>query len=132
MAEKLPTTPDGIICSHCGQDKPRFHFFVYRGKYNREFFASGIPAKSDVCWACGGDYRCIACHEVKPHTSFRIQGRICDECKASGATGSQQNVKIHAKSRVKQAASLSEGVEHENDGFMGVFDDNAESMETEA
>ena len=80
MAKKLMTTPDGIICSCCGFDKDPYEFFRYINKYDRRFFAAGIPPKSDICFDCAGDYECIKCHVTQPSTEFRIQGRICYTC----------------------------------------------------
>lgn len=68
-------------CTVCNTNKPNYHFFNFRGKYNRDFFAQGIPQSSTVCFACAGDYRCLGCGEVKPHTEFRVQGRFCKQCR---------------------------------------------------
>lgn len=83
MAEKLPTTPDGIICKVCGVDKDPFHYFKHSGKYTQDFFTTELGYTPGVCFECAGDYRCITCHEVKPASEFRVQGRICKACKGS-------------------------------------------------
>ena len=85
MPKKLATTPDGIICRVCGEDKPPYHFFKPRGKYNKAFFADGIP-DGHTCWDCAGDYRCLGCGHVKPAYQFRIQGRFCVDCIAENNT----------------------------------------------
>ena len=84
MAEKLSTTPDGIICVECGRDLPPYHYFNFRNKYDRAFWANGIPSNNNTCFDCCGPYRCICCHEVKPASEFRLQGRMCKDCKAEG------------------------------------------------
>lgn len=86
MAEKLPTTPDGIKCKVCGVDKDPYHYFKHAGKYTQDFFTTELGYTPGVCWECAGDYRCITCHEVKPASEFRIQGRICNACKGSKAS----------------------------------------------
>ena len=83
MAKKLDTTPDGIVCSCCGVDKTPQNFFRYINRYTRDFFVAGIPARSDVCFDCAGDYKCIRCNVVQPSTEFRIQGRVCYTCQHS-------------------------------------------------
>lgn len=82
MAKKLDTTPDGIRCMKCGQDYPPYYFFSPRGKYNKTFFASGIPL-SHVCWYCAAPYRCVQCGEIREASEFRVMGRICNHCKTS-------------------------------------------------
>jgi len=81
MAKKKPETPDGMICSRCGQDKTPHNFFKFMGKFDRDFFVSGIPAKSDVCWDCLGGMKCIECGGVYPSTEFKVNGRVCRTCK---------------------------------------------------
>lgn len=83
MAKKLVTTPNGMYCRVCGEDKPKYHFFNPRGKYNKSFFANGIP-DGHTCWDCGGDYRCLGCEQIKPANQFRIQGRYCANCRIEG------------------------------------------------
>ena len=72
-------TAYGIICKVCGQDKEPYQFFIYSGKYDREFFVTGH--QPGACWECAGPYRCVVCHEVKPASEYRPQGRICNSCK---------------------------------------------------
>lgn len=60
-------------CPNCGETKDDYHFFKHRNKYDRFFFAAGIPHK-DICWACGGPYKCVGCQQIKPHTEFRVGG----------------------------------------------------------
>jgi hypothetical protein len=86
MAQKLDTTPDGIVCKECGADKPAYHFFKHSGKYTQDFFTTELGYTNGVCFDCAGDYRCITCHEVKPASEFRVQGRICKACKGSKAS----------------------------------------------
>jgi hypothetical protein len=81
MTPKKPGSPDGIVCSRCGKDKTPHHFFKFIGKFDRAFFVSGIPSKSDVCWDCLGDMKCIECGEVYPSTEFKVNGRVCRNCK---------------------------------------------------
>lgn len=69
-----------IKCSVCGQAKTDYNFFMFRHKYDKSFFANGLPRTNDVCWTCAGDYKCIHCGQVKDHTYFRVMGRICFEC----------------------------------------------------
>lgn len=88
MAERLPTTPDGIICKECGTDKPAYHYFKHSGKYTQDFFTTELGYTNGVCFDCAGDYRCITCHEVKPASEFRVQGRICKACKTAPRTSS--------------------------------------------
>ena len=70
-----------ITCSVCGKSKTEYNFFLYINLYDKTFFAAGLPQRSDVCWSCAGDYKCIQCGDVKDHTHFRIMGRVCDACK---------------------------------------------------
>ncbi len=83
MAQRLDTTPDGIICKVCGQDKPPVHFFKHSGKYNQDFFTTELGYTPGVCFECASPYRCIVCHEVKPASDYRIQGRVCMACKTA-------------------------------------------------
>ena len=75
-----------ITCSKCGLSKPDYNFFRYVNKYDKAFFTAGIPTTSNVCFECGGPYRCIVCGEVKHSLNFRIMGRVCDACKATPPT----------------------------------------------
>lgn len=83
MPKKLATTPDGMICRMCGEDKPPYEFFKPRGKYNKAFFAAGTP-DGHTCWDCGGPYKCLGCGQVKPAADYRIQGRFCSDCRFEG------------------------------------------------
>ncbi len=87
MAEKLATTPDGMICKECGRDLPAYHFFNPRGKYNKHFFVRGVVP--NVCFDCAGPYRCAGCNEIKPAGEFRVQGRLCSDCRADGVLHSE-------------------------------------------
>jgi hypothetical protein len=81
MAERLPTTPDGIVCKECGTDKPAYHYFKHSGKYTQDFFTTELGYTPGVCWECAGPYRCVVCEGVKPASEYRVQGRVCNECK---------------------------------------------------
>jgi hypothetical protein len=81
MPKKNPESPDGMICAKCGADKTPYHYFNPRNQFNTDFFVNAPDGKT--CWACGGDYRCICCHQTKPHSEYRVQGRICNACKRS-------------------------------------------------
>jgi len=67
-------------CLTCGFDKTPYHFFSFRGRYTKAFFANP-QAKHGNCFECNGPYKCIQCGEVKHALNFRIGGRICDTCK---------------------------------------------------
>lgn len=67
-------------CNHCQLDLANYHFFNPRNKFDKAFFAAGLPDGS-TCFACAGDYRCIKCNVVKPADAFRLQGRVCHDCK---------------------------------------------------
>jgi hypothetical protein len=77
-----------MICPICGETKPDYHFFKHRNKYDKTFFANGIP-KVDICWACGSSYKCVGCQQVKPHTEFRVGGRFCVDCRTAGISNLQ-------------------------------------------
>lgn len=81
MAKKLDTTPDGIICAVCGEDKSPYHYFKHSGKYTQDFFTTELGYTPGVCWECAGPYRCVVCEEVKPASEYRVQGRVCTACK---------------------------------------------------
>lgn len=86
MATKLATTPEGIVCSCCGQDKPAYHFYSRLGKtfnVTRFFFVSPTFSVTQ-CWNCNGDYRCLGCGEIKVATEFRVGGRFRNDCKTAG------------------------------------------------
>lgn len=70
-------------CSNCGQVKPDYHFFSFRGKYDSAFFANP-QALNGQCWGCNAPYRCISCGNVQTADQFRIHGRICVTCKTVG------------------------------------------------
>lgn len=106
MAKKLETTPEGMICRKCGQDKAPYNFFKPFGKFEREFFANGKP-DGHTCFDCAGPYICLGCGETKPASAYRIQGRYCDDCRAEGNTS--QNV-------LKFAAVDSERPTNSNEG----------------
>lgn len=86
MPEKLPTTPDGIVCKVCGQDKPAYHYFKHSGVYSQDFFTTQAGYTSGVCFGCAGDYRCVVCHQIKPASDYRVQGRVCAACKTAQKT----------------------------------------------
>ncbi len=98
MAKKSENSPDGIVCAVCGEDKAPYNYFNFRNKYDREFWANGIPGNNNTCFDCAGPYRCICCHEVKPATEFRLQGRICKDCKAEGGF---KNTPVRGIARIK-------------------------------
>lgn len=106
MPKKLETTPDGIRCHVCGEDKPRYHFFSPRGRYNKEFFANGVP-DGHTCWDCGGDYKCLGCGEVKPAHQFRIQGRYCADCLKDGNLTPAKNTPVGSDSPSNSIEGLS-------------------------
>jgi hypothetical protein len=81
MPDKLPTTPDGIICKVCGVDKDPYHFFKHSGKYTQDFFTTELGYTPGVCFACAGPYKCVVCECVKPASEYRLQGRVCESCK---------------------------------------------------
>lgn len=81
MADKLETTPAGIVCKVCGQDKPRYHYFHHSGVYNKSFFTTQEGFTSGVCFDCASPYRCVSCGQVKPASEYRVQGRVCLECR---------------------------------------------------
>lgn len=70
-----------MICSICNQEKQDYHFFRHSGKYNQDFFTTEAGYRNGVCFECAGPYKCIQCHEIKPASEFRCQGRICQDCK---------------------------------------------------
>lgn len=100
MAEKLDTTPDGIVCKVCGDDKPAYHYFKHAGKYTQDFFTTELGYTPGVCWECAGDYRCITCHEVKPASEFRVQGRICTACKTAVETSNAAQMRVSDNKKV--------------------------------
>lgn len=75
-------TPIGMVCKVCGVDKDPYHFFNYSGKYDRKFFVTGW--QPGVCWECAAPYRCINCGQIQDADQYRVMGRICKTCKASG------------------------------------------------
>lgn len=81
MAKKLDTTPDGIVCAVCGEDKPAYHYFKHSGKYTQDFFTTEAGYTNGVCFDCAGPYKCISCGQIKPASEYRLQGRVCSECK---------------------------------------------------
>jgi hypothetical protein len=81
MAERLESTPDGIVCKVCGDDKPAYHYFKHAGKYTQSFFTTELGYTPGVCWECAGPYACVVCEVVKPASEYRVQGRVCIECK---------------------------------------------------
>lgn len=72
-----------MICVKCGQTKPDYHFFAFRGNYLKEFFANP-KAMNGQCFECNAPYKCIACGEIKDASAFRVGGRVCDTCKSAG------------------------------------------------
>ncbi len=72
-----------MICKHCNQDKPNYHFFGFRGKYNRAFFVRPIEEVMGLCFDCAAPYRCVICGQEKDASDFRVQGRVCMDCKHS-------------------------------------------------
>jgi len=102
VSKKLDSTPDGIICVKCGQDKPAYHFFSFRGNYASEFFANP-QSMNGQCFECNGPYKCIYCGVVQPADQFRVQGRVCLSCKTTG---------IHNISRVEDALNTANSAEY--------------------
>lgn len=84
MPNKKETTPDGVICSCCGQDKTAYNFF--NGKRGREMrvFIVNPNWSTSRCFECNGDYRCLGCLQVQPASQFRVGGRFCQSCKDAG------------------------------------------------
>ena len=70
-------------CKCCGQNKPDYHFFSFRGNYNTDFFANPLALNGN-CFECNGPYKCICCNVVQPANQFRVNGRVCTTCKDSG------------------------------------------------
>lgn len=70
-----------MICPHCKQDKTPYHFFSFRGNYDKARFHAMIPDVEGLCFDCGGPYRCLICGEFKPASDYRLQGRVCQSCK---------------------------------------------------
>lgn len=86
MTKKLETSPDGIVCANCGQDKPAYHFYSIRGKSTRvtKYFFASPDRRGDQCWECNAPYKCISCGNEQAADQFRVGGRICITCKSSG------------------------------------------------
>lgn len=84
MATKKEGTPDGIICSCCGQDKTPYNYF--NGKRGREmrYFITNPAWSTTRCFQCNGDYRCLGCGVVQDASQFRVGGRFCQSCKDAG------------------------------------------------
>lgn len=108
MADRKPETPFGIVCAVCGEDKPHYNFFHFTGKYDESFFTRQRSAKSNVCFACGGPYRCIYCGDVKDASEYRVQGRVCKSCRVARKSGRIRN-SVATKTRQTPAKVL-EGV----------------------
>ncbi len=68
-------------CLTCGLDKAPYHFFSFRGRYDKTFFANA-QAKHGNCFECNGPYQCIRCGQVKASSGFRVGGRVCLACKS--------------------------------------------------
>lgn len=99
-------------CFICGQIKPDYHFFKHRNKYDRAFFMNTIPVE-DLCWDCGGPYKCAGCGKIKPASAFRVGGRFCNVCKTNG---------IHR--------SLADEINQDNDIASGDSLDGVETLES--
>ena len=78
-----------MTCKTCGRDLPPYHFFNPRGKYNKHFFIHGVVP--NMCFECAGPYRCAGCNEIKPASAFRIQGRLCADCRQEGVLYATNN-----------------------------------------
>jgi len=107
-----------LICSVCGEAKPPYHFFNYRNKYDRDFFIH-IPARSDVCWDCAGPYRCIYCQEIRPAWAFRIQGRVCTNCKEAGGFKNAAPREIARTNSDLDASQVAQTVDEDNASEIG-------------
>ncbi len=86
MPKKLENSPDGVICSCCGQDKPAYHFYSPYGKTTNvtRFFFVNSAFSTTRCWECNGGYRCLYCGVVQDANQFRVGGRRCIGCKNAG------------------------------------------------
>lgn len=114
MPKKLDTTPDGMICRVCGEDKPPYHFFKPRGKFNKAFFANGVP-DGHTCFDCAGDYRCVGCGQIWPSTAYRLQGRYCEICRAAGI---RKNGSVGSETSTKNDATpMGLVIEHEDNDW---------------
>lgn len=94
-------------CSKCGQVKPDYQFFSFRGNYLNEFFANPLTLNGQ-CFDCNAPYKCICCGVIQDADQFRVQGRTCKTCKDSG---------ILRPSRVTGAFSDVEGTPHQEGGL---------------
>lgn len=92
-----------MICKHCGETKPDYEFFKPRNKYDKAFFLDTVP-DGDVCWTCGGDYKCIGCGVVQPASAFRVMGRLCYTCKDAGIHRPQSEENARNKVLTSQRA----------------------------
>lgn len=109
MAEKLPTTPDGIKCKVCGVDKDPYHYFKHAGKYTQDFFTTELGYTPGVCWTCAGPYKCVVCEQVKDASEFRVQGRICMACKTAPRTSNAAQSSDFDANQVSEAINVENG-----------------------
>lgn len=58
-----------MICTQCHHEKVPYEFAVMP------------PGKPLICFDCIGSYPCCKCEQVYPSTHYRIQGRMCVECR---------------------------------------------------
>lgn len=107
-------------CTVCGGDKAPYEFFRYINRYDRRFFAAGVPAKSDVCFDCAGDYTCIKCGVTQPSTEFRIQGRICYTCQG---VNPKRRAILHAYTRRFQRLEVTDIENSDSGDFVGDFEE---------
>lgn len=116
MPKKLDSTPDGIICSVCGEDKSPYHYFKHSGKYNQDFFTTELGYTNGVCFDCAGPYRCIMCGQIKPASDYRLQGRICTSCKlhSTNSSGMAQKTALPALLSDFDNEKVSEAINSEN------------------
>lgn len=57
-----------MICVNCGCDKDAYRMVERKNQ-------------PSVCFDCAGDVECIRCHQTQTPSEFRVQGRICHDCK---------------------------------------------------
>ncbi len=58
-----------MICSVCDAEKVPYEFAVL------------ARSQGLICFDCKGAYTCCECGEVYASTHYRIQGRMCVECR---------------------------------------------------
>ena len=107
-----------MICKSCNQDKTKYNFFHFRGKYDKSFFVRPIYEIDGLCFDCAAPYRCLGCGQVLGAEHFRVQGRLCHVCKTaplSIATGLNFNFETEKVSEYVEALENAESGGWEND-----------------